>query len=67
MANIWQHYKGGVYNVLHMATHTETNEGFVVYQDGKGKVWVRPFEMFFEMIEVDGVELPRFVKLGDFK
>ena len=66
MADVWQHYKGGVYNVISLAIHTETEERLVVYEDSKGQVWVRPVDMFLEKIEVDGVEVQRFKKVGDF-
>ena len=66
MADIWQHYKGGIYNVISLAIHTETEDRLVVYEDAKGQLWVRPVDMFLENVEVDGVEVPRFKKVGDF-
>ena len=66
MADIWQHYKGGVYNVLLLGRHSETDEEMVVYEDTKGEIWIRPSKMFLENVEVDGVLVPRFKKLGDF-
>ena len=66
MANIWQHYKGGIYNVISLGYHSETQEEMIIYEDMNGKVWIRPSEMFLEHIEVNGVEVPRFKKVGDF-
>ena len=66
MADIWQHYKGGIYNVICLGYHSETGEDMVVYEDTKGEIWIRPSKMFLENVEVDGVLVPRFKKLGDF-
>ncbi|HCP96102.1 MAG TPA: DUF1653 domain-containing protein, partial [Pseudoalteromonas sp.] len=29
---LYQHYKGPQYKVMHVATHSETNEQLVIYQ-----------------------------------
>lgn len=52
---IYQHYKGRLYQVLHVATHSETQEKLVVYQClyGDYSIWVRPLEMFTESITLD--------------
>ncbi len=67
------HYKGRKYEVLCMATHSETEERLVVYRplygdafeqgERLGDVWVRPAAMFVEQVEVDGSRIPRFKKL----
>ncbi|WP_446892700.1 DUF1653 domain-containing protein [Acinetobacter sp. NS4_7] len=60
---IYQHYKGQLYQVMHVATHSETQEKLVVYQClyGDYSIWVRPFEMFTESITLDDDrELERF-------
>ena len=59
---IYRHYKGNLYQVLHMAKHSETEESLVVYRClyGEYGVWVRPLTMFTETIEVNGKEAPRF-------
>ena len=43
----------------------ETSEVKVVYQAvcGQHEVWVRPKEMFFGNVEVDGKLVPRFEKV----
>ena len=63
----YRHYKGKKYEVIGVATHSETLEELVVYKalyniEGKGKesLWVRPKGMFEEEIEVDGVVRKRF-------
>ncbi|MGP5514928.1 DUF1653 domain-containing protein [Psychrobacter alimentarius] len=59
---IYRHYKGSLYQVLHTATHSETEESLVVYRClyGEYDVWVRPLSMFTETVIVDGQEIPRF-------
>lgn len=59
---IYQHYKGNLYQVFHVATHSETREKLVVYQClyGDYSMWVRPLDMFKEDIEIDGKKVPRF-------
>ena len=59
---IYRHYKGSLYQVLHTAQHSETEESLVVYRClyGEYGVWVRPLTMFAETVTVEGKELPRF-------
>ena len=59
---IYRHYKGNLYQVLHTAQHSETEESLVVYRClyGEYGVWVRPLAMFTETVEVEGKEVPRF-------
>lgn len=59
---IYRHYKGSLYQVLHTAQHSETEESLVVYRClyGEYGVWVRPLAMFAETVLIDGKEIPRF-------
>ncbi|MFT4343555.1 MAG: DUF1653 domain-containing protein [Candidatus Woesearchaeota archaeon] len=65
----YQHYKGKEYEVIAIARHSETLEEMVVYralydvQEGNSNVWVRPKNMFFEMVQIDGTSVPRFSKI----
>lgn len=54
----YRHFKGNLYQVIGVATHTETEEKMVVYQAqyGERKLFVRPYEMFIE--EVDRQKYP---------
>lgn len=63
---VYRHYKGGIYNVIGLAKHTETGEVLIVYEDTKGAVWVRPWTMFFEEVNVNGAVVKRFEHLGHF-
>ena len=58
----YRHYKGGEYEVLGVARHSETLAPLVVYRPlyGEGGLWVRPHAMFVEQVEVDGQMKPRF-------
>jgi hypothetical protein len=62
---IYEHYKGGRYEVLFVARHSETEETVVVYRQlyGDHAHWVRPVEMFIEAVERDGRMVPRFARL----
>lgn len=59
---IYQHYKGQLYQVFHVATHSETEEKLVVYQClyGDYSIWVRPLTMFTETTTHDDREVERF-------
>ena len=62
---MYKHYKGQSYEVLMTARHSETEEWMVVYKAlyGEKGMWVRPYEMFIEKVEVNGVMVPRFEKI----
>ncbi len=51
----YKHYKGGEYEVVGVARHSETLEPLVVYRPlyQDSGLWVRPYSMFFEKVEVD--------------
>ena len=63
---LYQHYKGGQYQVYGVARHSETEEQLVVYRPlyGERALWVRPLSMFTETLEVDGRIVPRFAYTG---
>jgi hypothetical protein len=59
---VYRHHKGGEYEVVGVARHSETLLPMVVYRplSNDSGWWVRPHEMFFEDVEVDGRLQPRF-------
>jgi hypothetical protein len=61
----YRHYKGGEYEVVGVARHSETLEPLVVYRPlyNETGLWVRPYDMFFGSIELDGRLQPRFALL----
>lgn len=57
----YRHFKGGEYEVVGIAKHSETKEEMVVYKNAMdGSLWVRPYAMFNEVIERDGKKMLRF-------
>lgn len=63
---IYRHYKGGEYELLAIATHSETLEKMVVYRAlyGEKDFWVRPAAMWNETVQVGGVYMRRFSYVG---
>ena len=58
---IYKHFKGGDYEVIGDAKHSETMEKMVIYKAlADGKLWVRPLKMFQENVVVDGNKVTRF-------
>ena len=61
----YRHFKGGLYEVVGVARHSETDEELVVYRPlyGDGGLWVRPLAMFLEPVDVGDVTTPRFQRI----
>ena len=61
----YRHFKGNEYEVICIARHSETEEPMVVYRAlyGEGGVWVRPAEMWNEIISREGKTYKRFEKI----
>jgi hypothetical protein len=50
----YKHYKGGIYEVISLAKHTETDENLVIYKSLHfGTVYARPLSMWFETVTTD--------------
>jgi len=68
----FRHYKNKPYKYLGTVHHSETLEELVLYetlyQNETGQFWVRPKDMFFSDVEINGAKRPRFEKIMfDFK
>ena len=63
----YRHYKGGEYEVIGVARHSETLEPVVLYRPlyNETGLWARPYVMFFENIEFNGRLQPRFALMPD--
>ena len=63
----YRHFKGGEYDVIGIAKHSETEEDMVVYRPcyGEQDLWVRPLEMFIGTVTHKGEVIPRFYYVGD--
>jgi hypothetical protein len=48
----YRHYKGGEYEVITMATHSETQEPLVIYKSLLfGSIYARPLNMWFDLVK----------------
>ena len=64
----YRHFKGGIYCVLGVSSHTETGEKLVVYFSlddlEHKKLYARPFTMFTDKVEHNGRIVKRFAYIG---
>ncbi len=63
----YRHFKGNEYELLFIATHSETHEKLAVYRAlyGEFGIWARPLDMWNETVERDGRSYKRFEYIGD--
>lgn len=63
----YRHFKGNEYELVGIATHSETLEPMVVYRAlyGDNGLWVRPMSMWTEQIDRNGYHGPRFQYIGE--
>ena len=63
----YRHFKGMEYEVIGVASHSETLEPMVVYKAlyGDGGLWVRPAAMWNETVERNGQIFQRFTYIGE--
>ena len=63
----YRHFKGKEYEVLGVATHSETEEPMVVYRKlyDDYSLWVRPASRWNEIVTRDGKSTRRFTYIGE--
>ena len=61
----YQHYKGGIYEIVCEAKlEADPTIIMIVYKSSDDSIWTRPANVFFEMVEVNGKSIPRFVPVN---
>lgn len=63
----YRHFKGNLYEVIGIASHSETLAPMVVYRAlyGDQGLWVRPAAMWTEWVDKDDYHGPRFVSVKE--
>lgn len=63
----YRHFKGMEYEVLGIASHSETLEPMVVYRAlyGERGLWVRPAAMWEEWVDREDYHGPRFIPVTE--
>jgi hypothetical protein len=61
----YRHYKGGIYELICEATlESDPTVTMIVYKAANGTIWTRPASVFFELVEQEGVKVPRFAPIN---
>lgn len=64
---VYRHYKGDSYRVVHIALHSNDDEWMVVYEplyeNAAAKFFTRPLREWREVVEWEGEQVERFVKM----
>jgi hypothetical protein len=68
-SGIYLHYRGLIVQVIGVARNSETEEKYVAYiplgVKAGPRITVRPYDMFFDEVEIDGITKARFQFLGE--
>ena len=71
IGQIWRHYKGDDYKIIVLAKSEKDGDDLVVYErqtdifHNGWRIWVRPRNMFFDIVEWEGKEVPRFILVSE--
>ncbi len=61
---IWQHYKGGQYEIVAMCNHTDTHEVLVIYRSlSFGGFHARPYSEWHDELDDNDQYLIRFKRV----
>lgn len=63
----YKHYKGQYYELIDVVRHSEDESELVLYRPlyGDMKLWVRPYDMFFEKIRINNEVVDRFLFVSE--
>lgn len=63
----YRHFKGGEYELIAVASHSETLEPMVIYRAlyGDGALWARPAAMWKEIVDKPDYHGPRFFRIEE--
>jgi hypothetical protein len=67
--DLYRHFKGKNYRIIGVGCHSESLQEMVIYEalyeNPKGRLWVRPLEMFLETVtDTAGKSVPRFARIS---
>lgn len=64
--SMWQHHKGGRYEVITTCVKEDTLEPMVIYRSLRyGSIWARTIENWVDTVDTNGVSVPRFIRLAE--
>ncbi|MEW5904973.1 MAG: DUF1653 domain-containing protein [Pseudomonadota bacterium] len=63
----YRHYKGGRYELVCEAKlEADPTVTLMIYRSlSDGQIWARPKTVFFEMVQHEGRQVPRFASIAD--
>lgn len=64
---IYRHFKGGIYEVLGVGRHSETEEWLVIYKNPSGDFGMQPYSMFFDIVLHENAQVQRFILVEQSK
>ncbi len=60
----YRHYKGGLYEIICEAKlESDPSVTLIIYRSEQGQTWARPKEVFFESVQHEGKNVPRFARV----
>lgn len=66
VGSVYKHFKGHTVKIIAVGIHTETQEPMVVYHHvDDDNVWIRPLNMFNEVVLHEGKLVPRFELISE--
>ena len=61
----YRHYKGGIYEIVCEARlEADSDVIMMIYKSDEGLIWARPKDVFFETVQHEGRDVPRFAPIN---